>query len=306
LRAKMIYMKHLLILSFFLLLQVASFSQVKDHIVYKQEVIPAYQLAIDSGKFAQGIEILNRAKTKYGKLYSEEYLLLAYCYKKVGNNQKAAENLKTCWSEPSYDFSLIKNHKELNNGVIMEGFTKAQQNLVKEGFKNYDERKPSLIDSLQYWAMKMTLKDREARDRPVSPDEDNDHEIRRVNEENSEVLLMYMEVLGEYPGERQMQLFASEYFIVLLHTAEDEAFFGRMKPIFLEEVRKGNMPPSFYAAWVDYHQLYKKLPTVYNTNPLARKQFSEAEVKAIRKNRFELGLIDVDSFYKEILVYDGR
>ena len=67
-----------------------------------------------------------------------------------------------------------------------------------------------------------------------------------------------------------------------------------MKPVFLNEVKIGNMSPWMYASWVDQYHFYKELPTMYNTQVGFKNDFTESELKEISKNRFEIGLVDVE------------
>jgi hypothetical protein len=54
------------------------------------------------------------------------------------------------------------------------------------------------------------------------------------------------------------------------------------------------MSPWMFASWVDQHQFYTKLPTMYNTQVGFKTDFTEKEREQISKNRFEIGLVDLE------------
>jgi hypothetical protein len=93
-----------------------------------------------------------------------------------------------------------------------------------------------------------------------------------------------------------LQLMEAEVWIILIHSSGDEAFYQRMKPVLQEEVRKGNMSPIYYANFVDQHQYYTKLPSIYQSLVYDNHPYNniEKERKQISKNRNEIGLLDLE------------
>ena len=75
-----------LIASLLVVCAACAHAQSFDHIAYKQEVSPAYEMAIKEKKYAESLQKLEAVNKKYGMLYGEDYRLQAYCYKMTGNN----------------------------------------------------------------------------------------------------------------------------------------------------------------------------------------------------------------------------
>lgn len=269
-------------------------AQSFDHIVYKQEVNQAYASAIKEAKYEESLKKLETVKKKYGMLYGEEYLLQSYCYKEMGNDSLAALSLKTCWSVPSFDMRTLLSVPELDPGKMMEGFNEYENQLVGEGFEQAAKIRPKHADSLVQVFNKLNEEDRMITNEWIN--QKNKEERTRYDDMfNRHAAFLENYVLKNgYPGEKQLQLMDGEVLLVLIHTAHIEEFYQRMKPIFLNEVKIGNMSPWMYARWVDQHQLYFKLPSIYrsfDTNEAALN--TEGERKQISKNRFEIGMIDL-------------
>lgn len=270
-------------------------AQSFDHIAYKQEVNPAYEMAIKEKKYAESLQKLEAINKKYGMLYGEDYRLQAYCYKMTGNNSLAAQSLKTSWSSLSFDMRTLWYIAQLDPGKIMEGFSEAENALVYEGFDNSAKIRPqnadsliAVIDSMTYWDQffRTRLNDNPTDQKVIA-------ELDSMNRINEDLLEKMVEKIG-FPGEKKLQLSESCIWFVLVHSAGNESFYQRMKPVFLREVRIGNMSPWMFANWVDQHQFYNKLPTIYNTQVGLKTAFTQQEVEEITKNRFEIGLMDLE------------
>ena len=82
--------------TFFLLNFFISFSisAQMNHIDYKVDCDLAYRYAIDNLDYTKSLNHLSKVNKKYGKLYCEEYILMAHCYKKLGKQTKSAKCLK--------------------------------------------------------------------------------------------------------------------------------------------------------------------------------------------------------------------
>lgn len=270
-------------------------AQSFDHIAYKQEVNPAYEMAIKEKKYAESLQKLEAVNKKYGMLYGEDYRLQAYCYKMTGNNSLAAQALKTSWSSLSFDMRTLWYVAPLDPGKIMEGFTEAENALVYEGFDNSAKIRPknadsliAVIDSMTYWDQffRTRLNDSPYDQKAIS-------ELDSMNLVNEALLEKMVRNIG-FPGEKKLQFSEISIWFVLVHTAGNESFYERMKPVFLQEVRIGNMSPWIFANWADQHQFYKKLPTIYNTQIGLKNDFTKKELEEITKNRFEIGLMDLE------------
>lgn len=288
-----------LIASLLLLCVPGAQAQSFDHIAYKQQVNPAYEIAIKEKKYTESLQKLEAVNKKYGMLYGEDYRLQAYCYKMTGNNSLAAQSLKTSWSSLSFDMRTLWYVAPLDPGKIMEGFSEAENALVYEGFDNSAKIRPknadsliAVIDSMTYWDQffRTQLNDSPYDQKVIS-------ELDSMNRVNEALLEKMVRKIG-FPGEKKLQFSEFSIWFVLVHTAGNESFYQRMKPVFLQEVRIGNMSPWIFANWVDQHQFYNKLPTIYNTQVGLKNDFTKKELEEIRKNRFEIGLMDLEfTFY---------
>ncbi|WP_430406334.1 hypothetical protein [Fluviicola sp.] len=284
-------------LTTFLFVLCISFVQAQsfDHIVYKQEVNQAYMLAVKDAKYTESLQKLEAVKKKYGMLYGEDYRLQSYCYKKLGNDSLAAISLKTCWSVPSFDMRTLWYVEELQPDKLMEGFNEYENQLVNEGFENSAKIRPknadsliAVIDSLTYW-------DKFYRNQwHTNPDNKQfQDQLDLMNRVNEKLLEDMVRRIG-FPGEKRLQLGEFCIWYVLVHSVGNEEFYQRMKPVFLNEVKIGNMSPWMYARWVDQHQFYYKLPSIYQTLTDHPFMNTEKERKQISKNRREIGLVDLD------------
>jgi len=267
-----------------------------DHIVYKQQVAPIYKKVMQNRVFKESIDQLNTVKKKYGMLYGEEYLLMSYCYKEMGNDSLAAIYAKESCSVLTFDMRTTWYIKDLDYGHISEGFNEQNMKLKDEGFeismKRYEAKNPdsllAVIDSMTHWDQFFRMQ------MSYNPDDKKyQSELDSMNRINEARLEEMVRKIG-FPGEKKLQLMEFSIWDVLVHSATNEAFYQRMKPVFLNEVKKGNMSPWMYASWVDYHQAYRVLPTIYNSLYEGwNEERSEKELKQISKNRQEIGFIDL-------------
>lgn len=289
-------MKNRSIICLFLLCGSSAFSQITDHIVYKQAVLPIYKQAFEKRIFKESIEQLNAVKSTYGMLYGEEYMLMSYCFKEMGNDSLAAIYVKEACSVPSFDMRVTWYIENLNPGYISAEFNEQNMKLKDEGFENswnnYRAKNPdsliAIIDSMTYW-------DQFYRNQwHTNPDNPQfQRELDSINSRNEELLAEMIQRIG-FPGEKRLQLGEFCIWYVLVHSAGNEAFYQRMKPVFLNEVKIGNMSPWMYASWIDQHQFYNHLPTMYNTQVELKNDFTQKEREEISKNRFEIGLVDLE------------
>jgi hypothetical protein len=272
-----------------------SHAQSFDHIVYKHEVNQAYELAINQGNYTGSLQKLETVKKNYRMLYGEDYRLQAYCYKMLGNDSLAALALKTCWSVPSFDMRTLWYVDQLQPTKLMKGFNEAEIAIVNEGFDNAAMIRPKNADSIIRVFTVKSEEDRLVRD-ALNADPENkviQNQIDFLNREHESFLENYIRMYG-YPGEKQLQFIDSEIWVILIHSSGNEEFYQRMKPVFLEEVRIGSMSPWMFANFVDQHQFYNNLPSVYQSLTNQRYVNTKEERKQISKNRNDIGLVDLE------------
>lgn len=270
-------------------------AQSFDHIVYKQALLPVYKQAIEQHDFRNSILQLELVKARFGTLYGEEYLLMSYYYKELGNDSLAAIYVREACSVPSFDMRVTWYLPDLFIGNITKNFNEQNRKLKEEGFENSWKRRPSNADSLTAVIDSMTYWDQFYRNQWLS-DKNNPvfgAQLDSINSRNEFLLEDMVRRIG-FPGEKKLQLGEFCIWFVLVHSAGNEAFYQRMKPVFLNEVRIGNMSPWMYASWVDQHQFYRQLPTMYNTQVGLKNDFTASELKEISRNRFEIGLVDLE------------
>lgn len=288
-------LKPILILLIFISSQFNSIAQNFDHIEYKKDCNLAYISSLDNKEFKTSIQILNRTKDKYGILYCEEYVLMAYSYKKLKNNNRSAQCLKKAWSSPSFDFNCLMQIIEIQPNEIMSGFSKRQKKIVKEGFKNFAKLKNNTSDSLTKIFEYLDSLDQ----LPRLINESNDslfsnQKYTSIKNTDSLNLIEFKNIILKfgYPGSKLIPGNCLIAFLMLTHSSGYQNFYDEMKPILFNEVKKGNMPPSDYVLWLDRHNHYFNLPLEFGIlNIKNQNEFSEIEKTKIYQKRLEFGLI---------------
>ena len=281
------------LLTLFLLLSIGSKAQF-NHIEYKQECDVAYRLAIDSAQYKKSLKKLTSVKKKYGKLYCEEYVLSAFCYKQMQKNTKSAKSLKSAWSTYVFDFNCLFQMDEIQPGKVMEGFTEKQKQIVEQGFAKSAGLKNKVTDSLIAVFDAMLERDIAPRIKPRLNAHDSlvvGAEIRATDSINLIEFKRIIKTYG-YPGEWLLPLRSNVSFFILVHSAYDQNFYNEMNEVFRNEVVQGRMAPSFYLLWLDKHNSFLGLPTEYAMLKLPKKkEFTPSEIKLIIEKRLIYGLI---------------
>ncbi len=284
--------KVLFLLSFFINFAISA--QI-NHVDYKADCDAAYRSAIDDLNYSKSLGQLSKVEKKYGKLYCEEYILMAHCYKKLGKETKSAKSLKKAWSNYGFDMACLNQIKQIDLGEINKGYTAKQQKFVQQGFDNFSKLKRSNTDSLMVVLQTMLEADQVPRmkfysDSPIDTVAVN-REIAQTDSINLIVFKNIIYKLG-YPGEWILPGNSSQAFVLLVHSSYNQAFFDEMKPVFLKEVIAGRMPPSYYALWLDRHNSVLKLPQSYGMLAVpANKDLSEKQKQEITMERLKIGLI---------------
>ena len=118
-----------------------SISAQINHIDYKVDCDPAYRYAIDDSNYTKCLGHLSKVNKRFGKLYCEEYILMAHCYKKMGKETKSAKCLRKAWSTYGFDMVCLDQIPQINLETMNEGYSKKQQKLVQQGYDNFAKLK---------------------------------------------------------------------------------------------------------------------------------------------------------------------
>ena len=266
-----------------------------NHIDYKKACSSAYSLAIDSLDYQACLTKLSKIEKQYDQLYCEEFILMAYCYKKKGEDTKSAKCLKKAWSTYAFDLECLSQIPQISLTYIHEGFSKKEQKLVQQGYHHFAKLKRSNTDSLKTVFEAMLERDQEPRmkfytDSVIDTIAVN-KEIRQADSLN---LMEFRNIIYKmgYPGEWILPGNVSRVFVLLVHSAYDQTFFDEMKPIFLKEVIEGRMPPSYYAVWLDKHAVFINSTMDYGMLKIpGRTNFTQDQITDIQTRRLNIGLI---------------
>lgn len=284
--------KTLFLLSFFISFSISA--QI-NHIDYKVDCDPAYRYAIDDLDYTKSLSHLSKVNKKYGKLYCEEYILMAHCYKKLGKETKSAKCLKKAWSNYGFDMVCLSQIPQISLVDINEGYSIKQQNFVQQGYDNFAKLKRNNTDSLMAVLEAMTDRDQVPRMKFYSDSViDTNAVYREIVLVDSLNLIELRNIIYKfgYPGEWILPGNVSSVFVLLVHSSYNQDFFDEMKPVFLKEVTEGRMPPSHYALWLDRHYSTVHLPQLYGVLAIPGKMdFSEIQKQEIIANRLKIGLI---------------
>ncbi len=290
-----------------ILVSICSYGQF-DHIQYKKDCDAAYRLAIDDSNYSKSLNQLSKVKKQYGKLYSEEYILMAHCYKKQGKETKSAKCLRSAWSNYGFDMVCIDQIPQLNLTSINQGYGKKQKRIVQQGYDNFPKLNRTNTDSLKIVFEKMEERDQAPR---MKFYQDSVVDTIALNREmhlvDSLNLLEFRDIIYKvgYPGEWILPLNVSRVFVLLIHSSYNQAFFDEMKPVFLQEVIAGRMPPSHYAIWLDRHYSVTDLPQSYGMLAVPENfNLSEKQKQEIIAERLKIGLIKNCPIPTQLLMFE--
>ena len=257
-----------------------------NFIEYKQDCDSAYRLAIYHDKFKESIAWLKEVEKEYDTMFAEEYVLMAYCYKSLGKVTKSAKLLRTAWSHYAFDLNALMYIDEIQPALIMKGYNKRQKRMVNQGFENFGKLKTDLTDSLA--ALFNFLSERDQRPRLDSNLYDSIPIVDSLN------LLKFKEIVYKYgyPGENLLPGVSAVTTLLLTHSTAYPEFMAEMQPVFLNEVKAGHMPPSFYLFWLDRHNEIFNLPKHYGMLDLKEvRNMAEEQKQLVIKRRIEYGLV---------------
>jgi len=263
-----------------------------DHIEYKKECNSAYNLALFESKYKESIELLRAIENKYGVLYGEENILLAYNYSKIGNTNLTAESLRIAWSSYFFDFNLVWESEELSPAELMKKLSDKEKSIVKIGYEEFVKLKTSFSDSINNVLVRMVSIDQEPRLNPT----DSLRFTENIIASDSLNLRDFQRLIRSigYPGERLLPGYGNPASILLIHSSYYKWFYDEMKDELLEQLRVGNMAPSDYVLWLDRYnyEFYNSLNYGVLNIPEAQ-NYSDDEKKIIRGKRLEFGLIEI-------------
>ena len=191
-----------------------------NHIDYKVDCDVAYRMAIDDSDYSKCLGQLSKVNKKYGKLYCEEYILMAYCYKKMGKETKSAKCLRSAWSNYGFDMVCIDQIPQLNLTGINQGYGKKQKRIVQQGYDNFPKLNRINTDSLKIVFEKIEERDQGPR---MKFYQDSVVDTIALNREmhlvDSLNLLEFRDIIYKvgYPGEWILPLNVSRVFVLLIH-----------------------------------------------------------------------------------------
>lgn len=286
-------------LTLFFIVYISNFklcAQDINYIRYKQDCNKAYCFALDSLDYDGCIKTLYKVKGKYDFLFCEEYVLLSYCYKKINRNTKSAKFLRSAWGNYAFDLNCLMQIDEIQPFKIMEGFSKHQNKIVSKGFIEAKKLRTNVSDSLLKVFARIDSLDQLVRTE-ILPDSNANTiklQMEKLRYVDSLNLIEFKNIIYKfgYPGEKLLSGNSESSSLILIHSSYNKTFYNEMKPVFLEEVRKGRMSPSHYVLWLDRHNLAFNLPLEYGIlDVISENNFTESQKAEIYKRRMELGLI---------------
>lgn len=281
------------LLSFFILFVFTCSAQF-NHINYKKDCDLAYRLSIDSAKYEASNLLLDKVKSKYKKLYGEEYALMAYNFNQLGNTSNSAQALKDTWSNPFFEWEYTFRINALAPASIMKNYTDTDKKLVEEGFENFAKLKGPKFDSLMKVFQVMESFVQMPLMKPLLTKQDSITKAAEIHLADSINLIQFKNIILKmgYPGEWILPGNSTKSLPFLINSANNNEFFIEMKEVLYQEVIKGHMPATFYAAWIDLHSVSLKQPTEYGMlNNRDYSKVSSVERRRIQRKRLELGIV---------------
>lgn len=260
-----------------------------NYISYKKACNKAYIATIKDSNYQQAINHLEKVKSKFGFLASEEYMLKAFAYKQLNNSLQCAENVKLAWSNYSVDYSYLSEIPQLNPQRIGIGFNESENKLVFEGYDNFAllDKNPH-ADSIELVLAEMDSLDQLYR---TTPESEITAEIsRKIQLIDSLNGIKFKQIVLEFgfPGEQFSPGRSAGILGLILHFSDYPDYFEEMNLIFLNELKQGRMSPTYYLFWLDRHtfrETGKSLYAMYVTNGTKLDKQSK-----INKRRMKFGL----------------
>lgn len=286
--------KFFIILGSFLFINQFS-AQTYNHIVYKQDFEKVYSLVIDSLQYDKAISEWNKLEHQYKELHTEEYMLKAFCFYKLNKNNKAAKCVKEAWSHQLCDPEYLNQIEGFKWLEMVGSFNSKQNKKVDQGYKINASLNSKDYDSLNYLIEKLSTSDQTFRSFLTEEDRIKyaDSLTALAMRKDSLDMLEFIRIYDKYgfPGEKVSVLFSKRLIVFMLHFADYEWFYQKMKPLFREDVIAGRMPASLFCMFIDRHSASNGLNAEYAIyqNPNKFNPTSE-QLENIKNKRFEMGI----------------
>ncbi|TSJ41155.1 hypothetical protein [Fluviicola chungangensis] len=285
-----------LILIFVVLASQCSFGQLINHIEYKKDCNIVY-LRVDSSKYKAALTTLKKLEKKYGSLYTEEYILRAFCYHKLNNNKKASIAMEVAWSHRICDPAYLNQIDGFDWVKMGESFNEKEKKRLNQGYENNLKLRSKDFDSLAFLVKELSDKDQKYRAflSPKKMESLGDSLSILSIEQDSLNILEFERIYSKYgfPGEQISCLFSTRLLAFLLHSADYNWFVDRMRPKFLIDVKNGDMPASLFLIWVDRNSNSngKKEEFAMYVNPKSF-EATPLEIQLIKQARLEYGIVN--------------
>lgn len=272
-------------------------SQSYDHIAYKQDFDQVYITALDSGNYKQALKEWKQIAQKYPSLHTEELILQAYCYYKLGDTNKAAESVRRAWFHKIDDPAYLEQLKPLQWHPMVQSFSDKQKKTVEEGYA-FNIRMNSLdYDSLSILIEQLNNSDlsfRAATSTPyflLNPDTSK----MRILNQDSLNMVEFIRIYDKYgyPGEKVSALFSTHVLQFLVNTADNEWFYTRMYGKFEQDVRNGSMPATQFLMWVDRHSIANGQKPTFSMYVDPDFTVAQKKITQIKENRLKFGVSEL-------------
>lgn len=277
------------------------FAQTFNQIDYKKSANAIYETVISKGEYRTGINELNKLEKQWGHLYTEEYMLKAFCYYKSDNNDSASVWVEAAWSYPIMDPHYLHQIEGFDWVEMCNSFNEAQHAANLRGFEKNTAIRPSYADSIAAALDTLQFIDALWRDSTFPEHREFLPLVHYDLNQDSINFLKYEAIFRKYgfPGETVMTLMSSRFEALYLHWADYPAIYEKMTPLFLEEVKAGRMPTTLFLKWIDRHHVSHNEPVEFATYGHPKNYPVNADMSQYRENRRRYGISDL--FY---LPYD--
>lgn len=270
-------------------------AQTYDHIIYKKDFEKVYLIAFDSLQFKKAINEWDKLNDKYKYIHTEEYMLKAFCFFKLGKVNKAAKLVKEAWSHQLCDPEYLNQINDFKWGEMVGSFNSSQQKKVQKGYKINTSLNSKDYDSLAFLIEKLSTTDQTYRsflteeERIKYADSLSTLSVLRDSLDMIEFIRIYNKY--GFPGEHVSVLFSKRLIVFMLHFADYEWFYRKMYPLFMEDVKAGRMPASLFCMFIDRHSTSNGLVAEYAIYQDPNKFHpTKQQLKEIKDKRFEMGI----------------
>jgi hypothetical protein len=291
-------MKHFLFFIFTIIFFNISISQIEDHIKYKQQFNSIYLTVFDSSNYKLAIKKISYLEKKFKKLYTEEYILKAYCYHKLGNDFKASKSIKLAWSNHLCDPSTLKQINNYEWVKMVDGFNKIQTKRMHKGFENNKKLNSQFLDTLNKLTDTILYYDQYYRSLLVDVKNDSIETYKlhvKIQFQDSLNIIKFKEIYSKYgfPGEKISCFFSEKLYVFLLHSADYDWFLDEYSNIFYNDVINGNMPATLYLIWLDRNKTSKNEKVQFAMYGNPRKFIAtKEEIEEIKNQRLKFGVVN--------------